>query len=293
MHTFVTGISASTFCDNYTTTCGTISAWSDCKTDFVNINVGKGDKNADTQACRLYNLGLAEQSTDNAKAHCPHASKAGGGVCVDNATNFCARYTATCNNISAWSTCAADFAKFGAGSGTGNADTQACRLYHLSLAETSTDYGKTHCPHASKDGSKVCVEEEVVLKSQGVGNTSQSSFTLGMSDVGKCCTDSFTVISCPNEDEYPEVDDPGALSVSDSEEIVTAEGIESEEGTCGLSGFKSSARGMSSSCASTSTTGSLVSSSSFTSLGDAFPSADREPFRYLIGDFFDGRISAS
>lgn len=71
-------------------------------------------------------------------------------------------------------------------------------------------------------------------------------------------------------DEYPEVD--GALSVSDSEEIVTA----SREGSCGLSGFKSSARGTSS-CASS--VGSLVSSNNLTSAGDVFPLAD------LIGDF--------
>merc|ERR1711934_201013 len=92
----------------------------------------------------------------NATAHCPHASKAGGGGCVDNPTNFCVRYTATCGSISAWSDCSTDFAKFSEGVRGTNGDTQACRLYHLSLAETSADKAKEHCPHASKSGSGVC-----------------------------------------------------------------------------------------------------------------------------------------
>merc|ERR1712032_1152661 len=146
------------FCARYTTTCGSISAWSGCTTDFAKFNVGKGNNPADTQACRLFHLGLAEASTDAAKIHCPHSSKTGGGVCADNTDNFCTRYTATCGSLSAWSACKTDFAKFAAGSGKVNADTQACRLFHLSLAEASTDAAKIHCPHSSKTGGGVCAD---------------------------------------------------------------------------------------------------------------------------------------
>jgi len=154
------GISASTFCEKYNATCSSIKSWTGCATDFANINVGKGDNPADTQACRLYHLGLAEASASAATTHCPHASNTGGGVCVDNTGNFCTRYQATCNAISAWTGCTQDFGLLGAGAGNGNADTQACRLYHLSLAEGSASAATTHCPHASKDGGGVCAAEK-------------------------------------------------------------------------------------------------------------------------------------
>ena len=42
---------------------------------------GSGTGKGNTQACRIHHLGLAEQSTDKANIHCPHASKAGTGQC--------------------------------------------------------------------------------------------------------------------------------------------------------------------------------------------------------------------
>ena len=42
-------------------------------------------------------------------------------------------------------------------SGTGSANTQACRMFHLSLAQKGKDDAKIHCPHAGKDGGGVCV----------------------------------------------------------------------------------------------------------------------------------------
>merc|ERR1712183_467937 len=52
--------------------------WSSCKSDFAAMAKGSGKAAENTQACREYHLGLA---LDDAKLHCPHASKHGGGVC--------------------------------------------------------------------------------------------------------------------------------------------------------------------------------------------------------------------
>merc|ERR1719482_1611894 len=160
------------FCDRYATTCGAVTAWSDCKTDFAKITAGSGNGQADSQACRLFHLGLAENGADDAKIHCPHASKDGGNMCV---AQFCDRYETTCGSVTAWSDCKTDFAKITAGSGNGNADTQACRQFHLGLAEKGADEAKIHCPHASKDGGETCVAPTTVLKSQSVTFTTHVS----------------------------------------------------------------------------------------------------------------------
>ena len=43
-----------------------------------------------------------------------------------------------------------------AGLGTGTANTQACHIFHLGLAETGGSFVTDHCPHASKAGTGQC-----------------------------------------------------------------------------------------------------------------------------------------
>ena len=78
-------------------------------------------------------------------------------LCVAvTADNFCARYDTTCGSSNKWDACDTEFTALTAGSGTGNANTQSCRIYHLGLAETSADLAKIHCPHSSKAGTGQC-----------------------------------------------------------------------------------------------------------------------------------------
>ena len=52
------------------------------------VDAGAATESGDTQACRMYHLSVAMSGADdaeklaNAEMHCPHASEAGGGVCV-------------------------------------------------------------------------------------------------------------------------------------------------------------------------------------------------------------------
>ena len=74
--------------------------------------------------------------------------------------NFCTRYAAACDSINGagpWSSCDTEFRALQAGSGTDNANTQACRMHHLKLTESGASGGaKVHCPHASKAGTGGC-----------------------------------------------------------------------------------------------------------------------------------------
>merc|ERR1712146_540163 len=98
------------FCTRFDTACGSTHKWDTCATDFKGISEGFGTGAADTQACRLYHLGLAEKSTDDATKHCPHASKAGTGVCVAaTSADFCTRFDTACGSTHKWDTCATDF----------------------------------------------------------------------------------------------------------------------------------------------------------------------------------------
>ena len=78
-------------------------------------------------------------------------------LCVAvTANNFCARYDATCGSISKWQACGSEFGALTAGSGTGKGNTQACRIYHLGMAQESTQNANIHCPHASKADTGFC-----------------------------------------------------------------------------------------------------------------------------------------
>ena len=95
-----------------------------------------------------------------AGSQCPDGLSLTRSPCEDPpATSFCSRFDATCGDgDNKWESCATDFPKLAAGSGNGPANTQACRAYHLGLAEASADSAKVHCPHASKAGMGVCVD---------------------------------------------------------------------------------------------------------------------------------------
>lgn len=89
------------FCTQYADTCNPTSALTECKNDFDAKAVGfVGTGGGDTRACRVYHLGIAMASTEKAArdAHCGHASKSGGGVCVGgnsvgaSPAQFCAQY---------------------------------------------------------------------------------------------------------------------------------------------------------------------------------------------------------
>ena len=84
----LTTLRGSTFCDEFVTTCG--KSWSDCKTDFAKLEKGSGTGSANTQACRVFHLSLAQKGKADAQVHCPHASKMGGGVCVTAKGTCCA-----------------------------------------------------------------------------------------------------------------------------------------------------------------------------------------------------------
>ena len=75
-------VSANNFCALYAAACGGIDKWDACDQEFGALAAGSGGEKADTQACRVYHLGLAVVSTDLAKIHCPHVSKAGADQCV-------------------------------------------------------------------------------------------------------------------------------------------------------------------------------------------------------------------
>merc|ERR1712054_444340 len=96
-----------------------------------------------TQACRVKHLELAQS---DAATHCPHASPNGGGECI---SAFCKDYKSTCSGVSGYvaydSDCDAQFGKFAAGIKDDlKGNTQACRVKHLELAQTTCS-AETYC----------------------------------------------------------------------------------------------------------------------------------------------------
>ena len=109
----------------------------------------------------------SDHLTSSAATFCQWLSKS-TGTAVENlecsvhkqgVQEFCDRYQATCANNVPWPTCAADFSNIAAGSGTGQANTQACRVFHLGLAEKTANGAAIHCPHASQAGTGQCEDQ--------------------------------------------------------------------------------------------------------------------------------------
>ncbi|MBS1150061.1 MAG: hypothetical protein H6Q89_1759, partial [Myxococcaceae bacterium] len=100
--------------------------------------------------CRAYH---ATASTANLALHCPHAGPAGDGVCGSNCESFCAIALAKCSGtfnsagacMSACNNFTGSGGRYNSSASTGN--TFNCRMYHLSVAASSTANATTHCPH--------------------------------------------------------------------------------------------------------------------------------------------------
>jgi hypothetical protein len=107
------------------------------------------DMMGNTLGCRTYHAGAA---MSDAATHCTHAGPGGAGACGSNCDGFCAIATTACKTewpdmASCMTACGGftDTAAYSAASTSG--DSLACRLYHLTVAASSSDNAATHCPH--------------------------------------------------------------------------------------------------------------------------------------------------
>lgn len=107
------------------------------------------DAMGNTLGCRTYHAGAA---MGDPATHCVHAGPGGAGVCGANCDGFCSIATETCKTewpdmASCMTACAgfADTVAYSAAATGG--DSLACRLYHLSVASSSSDNAAMHCPH--------------------------------------------------------------------------------------------------------------------------------------------------
>ena len=133
-----------------------------CKAMCAKVTPGTaGTSSGNTLGCRIYHLGLAAQSAQNAGAHCPHAGPYGFGQCGTEGEDFCALYQAQCGDFGA-ADCGAAVAalpKVDAGVLTTTyGNSLDCREYHLENAYKVGDAkGLGHCDHASKSPGSTCL----------------------------------------------------------------------------------------------------------------------------------------
>jgi hypothetical protein len=116
----------------------------------------KGDAGAmagNNLECRAYHAGAAPADRT---LHCPHAGPAGDGTCGANCDGFCAIAQTACTGANqAFADSAACMtacnaftgvsAHYNSASTSGNSFN--CRMYHLTVAASSTANATTHCPH--------------------------------------------------------------------------------------------------------------------------------------------------
>jgi hypothetical protein len=119
------------------------------------------DMSGDTLGCRLYHGGVPSKTMPD--MHCSHAGPLGGpgdpataGPCGDSCEAFCNAAVKVCpaawTDAAACKTDCATFAKDAtpySTADTGKNDI-GCRMYHLSVASSSTANAMTHCPHIVK-----------------------------------------------------------------------------------------------------------------------------------------------
>jgi len=104
------------------------------------------DQTMNTQACRVYHLTVAAESSTTMAAHCVHGSVSGGGQCGGYAANLCNFIQQVCGFASppaAWqfasvSACTTamgmyNVTNYGVESAT-TGDTLGCRFYHVGVA---------------------------------------------------------------------------------------------------------------------------------------------------------------
>jgi hypothetical protein len=113
-----------------------------------------GDEDGNSVACRTYHAGVAAQAPD---MHCGHAGPSGGGVCGTPCEAYCSIVLNTCTDANAvyletqecMTACMGITDDVAYNSGVTGGDSLSCRIYHATVASSSTDMAATHCPHTA------------------------------------------------------------------------------------------------------------------------------------------------
>jgi hypothetical protein len=134
------------------------------------------DTSGNTQACRIYHLGVASTATD----HCPHGFVSGGDSCGSYKSNLCAFIGGTCGfGATTWQFASKDACEAALtnsttnvilagvpGAASGGKDSYECRFYHATVAAGYMTGGinaaaanaatlkETHCSHVLKPAGK-------------------------------------------------------------------------------------------------------------------------------------------
>lgn len=168
------------YCDLMASACPTVYPTLDsCKKTAAQLVVASTDvpltgATGDNLQCRIYHAANAALTAN--KLHCTHASIGGAGVCFDTdqkrCENFCNIYSDVCGFTAGSSSSYADLVSCVTtcltfdytdrsydkiGTNAANANTYACREYHLTAAVGNK---AVHCPHAGGDGAGVCATAE-------------------------------------------------------------------------------------------------------------------------------------
>jgi hypothetical protein len=142
-----------------------------CNTACAALPAGAaGDTMGDSLACRAYHATAAQMDP---ATHCAHAGPTGGdkdptdtagGPCGEGCEAFCKIALAVCGTAGTYAdeaACLTECKTFNANVADYSiADTATndfgCRVYHLTVAATSTDAAPTHCPAVTSSSDK-CV----------------------------------------------------------------------------------------------------------------------------------------
>jgi len=119
-----------------------------------------GEQMGNSMECRLYHTSVTGGAPST---HCPHAGPSGADNCGSICESFCSIAKTVCPNewaqegecltsCKAWT---AETTPYNATNYTSGNTTQ-CRLYHLTVAASSSDLAMMHCPH-TVESSTVCV----------------------------------------------------------------------------------------------------------------------------------------
>jgi len=155
------------------------------------------DTTKNTQACRIYHLGVASKDI----THCSHGAISGGGACGDYAPNVCGFIGSICGFGSAahqfadQATCQTALTGLTAGPTTDTANnTFECRFYHASVAASYAPGGINanqtganasvvlHCSHVLKTATVGgCGYTSMTTPTPAAGTNSAASISLGVS----------------------------------------------------------------------------------------------------------------